>query len=190
MNGERIVCARCWRAFPDSDEQLEYRVAAHDCAAVGYRPRNWPGRVATGFLGAVCGLALAVGLVVAQGGYSAHVVLSGSMAPALQPGDLVLTRPVPLAALHVGDVLAYQIGDVQRVHRIVAIDGRTVQTRGDSNPSADPAVVLTGSTAYILAFRIPLIGWLWAVRGWLWLVLGAAVAVLAARMGWEAVKER
>jgi signal peptidase len=66
------------------------------------------------------------------------------MRPEIQPGDLAITRPVPIDALRVGDVISfYPPGeDVATLHRIASIerpDGRlSVKTKGDANQTEDP----------------------------------------------------
>lgn len=80
---------------------------------------------------------------VTQG--AALSVLTGSMAPELPVGSLVLTRSVDPASLRVGDVVTYQqSGSANLVtHRIVAIsaDHSSFTLRGDANPMPDPQAV-------------------------------------------------
>ena len=88
-------------------------------------------------LGATCvALAMATGV-------SAQPVLSGSMAPSLNVGDLVLVRSVPTSSLRVGDIpLIVPTGQVIAVaHRITQLTpgagGPRLTTRGDANAAAD-----------------------------------------------------
>ncbi|MFH5877375.1 signal peptidase I [Arthrobacter sp. NA-172] len=79
-------------------------------------------------------------------GYQTSTMLTGSMAPLINPGDVVITVPVPVADLKVGDIITYHIPvDDQRVetHRIIelAVNSQgtaTVRTKGDANNGADP----------------------------------------------------
>src|SRR4051794_27312485 len=41
--------------------------------------------------------------------YRTSTMLTGSMAPGINPGDMVVTMPKPTADLKVGDVISYQI---------------------------------------------------------------------------------
>src|ERR1019366_7328070 len=93
---------------------------------------------------AFCVLTLS-GYQVASGQWHATPVLSGSMRPGLQPGDVVLTQRVPISDLHVRDVIVFHPpneGNGLTVHRIVKLtvkDGTTsITTWGDANPIADP----------------------------------------------------
>ena len=115
----------------------------------------------------LCGLVLGVNVYMANAnrlvgnqmpmpfGVGAAVVLSGSMEPALSVDDLILVREADTYA--VGDVVVFQTGGVLVVHRIIAIEGDTVTTQGDANPSPDEPM----STALIMGRvvgHIPAIG--------------------------------
>lgn len=110
-------------------------------------------------------LLLAVGPRVL--GYQTSTMLTGSMAPLINPGDVVITVPIPIADLHEGDVIAYHIPvEDHRVetHRVVglahAADGHTeVNTKGDANGGADPwTATLAGETVYRQVATIPFLG--------------------------------
>jgi signal peptidase I len=115
---------------------------------------------------AVCALALC-GYETASGRWHATPVLSGSMRPGLQPGDVVVTQRVPVSDLHVRDVIVFHPpneADRQTVHRIVKLrvkNGATViTTRGDANTIDDPTVTsLRGTSAYRVTRVVPVIGY-------------------------------
>ncbi len=84
-------------------------------------------------------------------GLNANVIVSGSMAPALPVGSLVLYETVAPNQLERGDVISFERPGGDRAimtHRIVAVDergGRPVfQTKGDNNPIADPWLIRYG----------------------------------------------
>src|SRR3712207_2401069 len=115
--------------------------------------------VATAVLGF---LGLAIGPHVL--GYRTMTMLTGSMAPGIDPGDVVVSTPIDVDEVEVGMVISYHIPiDDHRVvtHRVVdvqhAADGTvTVQTKGDANDAPDPwTAVLTGDTAYQMRTVIP-----------------------------------
>jgi signal peptidase len=104
-------------------------------------------------VGIICGSAIVVALSIGLLGYRSVVVMSDSMVPVLRRGDLVLTRPVPIAAVNVGDVILFREGvsaQVDVIHRVVAVmnvdvvihhtqtgldevqHSRVLQTRGDA----------------------------------------------------------
>ena len=95
-------------------------------------------------------------------GFDGHVVASGSMAPRLAVGDVVLTRPVSPDHLQPGQVLLFTDPDRPDrllLHRLVSFDdqGRLV-TRGDANQSNDSAHVPVSSVLGQAQVRVPYIG--------------------------------
>jgi signal peptidase I len=142
--------------------------------------------------------ALAAGSIVTfvavrSGRLHVQPVLTGSMHPAIDAGDLVVTRPVETASLRVGDVIVfYPPGETQtpRVHRITSITGAgdggvIVTTRGDANGADDPwQAHLVGDTAYRVVAVVPVVGFVatWLdgpVRPALLIGLGGVLGLLA-----------
>jgi len=84
----------------------------------------------------------------ASGGSPVYVVISGSMAPTLEVGDLVVVHSVPFSSIHVGDIIVFArptsggtCGEEIVVHRVVGIasNGGLI-TQGDNrqtNPMLD-----------------------------------------------------
>lgn len=117
--------------------------------------------------------ALAAGITVFLLHLQLQPVLSGSMRPGIQPGDLAVVRPVPVSSLEAGDVVVYHppgtgVGDdaTPVMHRITSLDeqadGLWITTRGDANDVDDPwgRVRLRGDTAYRLLAVVPKVGYL------------------------------
>lgn len=94
------------------------------------------------------------------------VVLTGSMEPAISPGDVVVVRPVPARDLAVGAVVTYQLhsGRPEVVtHRVVSQgltgDGGVVlRTRGDANAVVDAAPVLAAQVRGEVWYVVPGMG--------------------------------
>ncbi|MGY1771617.1 signal peptidase I [Blastococcus sp. SYSU D00813] len=110
-------------------------------------------------------LGLAIGPHVLD--YRTMTMLTGSMAPGIEPGDVVVSTPIDVADVEVGMVISYHIPiDDHRVvtHRVIDVqrsaDGTvTVQTQGDANDSPDPwTAVLSGDTAYEMVAVVPEVG--------------------------------
>jgi len=115
--------------------------------------------------------AVAVFLFLAVGprflGYQTSTMLTGSMAPVINPGDVVVSVRTPTADLKVGDIVTYNI-PVQdhrvETHRIATLTrnagGTTViTTKGDANNGPDPwTAVLTDNYIYTTAAVIPHLG--------------------------------
>ena len=100
-------------------------------------------------------------------GYRTMTMLTGSMAPEIEPGDITVVTPLAVEDVTAGMVIAYQIPiDDRRVvtHRVLSVergeDGSvTVQTKGDNNDAPDPwKATLQGDTAWQVQGVVPEIG--------------------------------
>src|SRR3954468_17515031 len=100
-------------------------------------------------------------------GYRTMTMLTGSMSPQIDPGDVVISTPLDVHDVTEGMVISYHIPiDDHRVvtHRVVSVehgdDGNiTVQTKGDANTAVDPwQATLQGDTAYQVRAVIPELG--------------------------------
>ena len=117
-------------------------------------------------LGLVSLLAVLVGLAVVPGviGFPPVVVLSGSMVPTLDVGDVAITRAAVPAELKVGDVITFRANSGYIPHRITAIeetpDGRLFKTKGDANATPDTERIRDSAVVAKLSYRIPRIGFL------------------------------
>lgn len=80
------------------------------------------------------------------GGYQTSTMLTGSMSPLINPGDVVVSIKTPAAQVKAGDIITYAIpvGDHRiETHRVTEVitnpDGTiAVRTKGDANNGADP----------------------------------------------------
>jgi len=94
------------------------------------------------------------------------VIVSGSMEPALEVGDLALVRLGVPADLPVGSVVAFRLNSTIVVHRLVGVEGERLVTKGDANPEPDPFPVYRRSLLGVVVGRIPRVGLLaLALRG-------------------------
>ena len=90
---------------------------------------------------------------------------SGSMAPNINVGDLVVTRPVRPEAVTVGDVIIFHSPDKANnliSHRVVEVETNpslSFKTKGDANDAIDPFVTPAGKLVGELAFHVPLLGY-------------------------------
>ena len=100
-------------------------------------------------------------------GYRTMTMLTASMSPSIDPGDVTVVTPLAVSDVTEGMVITYHIpiGEHQLItHRVVSVehgaDGSvTVQTKGDNNESVDPwSATLSGDTAYQVRAVIPEIG--------------------------------
>jgi signal peptidase len=117
------------------------------------------------------GTALLAFAVLAVGphlfGYRTLTMLTGSMSPVIDPGDVAIVTPITTADISTGMIITYHIpvDDHELIsHRVLSVtrgtDGAvTVRTKGDANPAPDPwTAQLKGDTAYQVRAVIPVVG--------------------------------
>lgn len=116
-------------------------------------------------------VAVAAFLLLAIGprvfGYQTSTMLTGSMSPQINPGDIVVTVPTPVHEIAVGDVITYHIPvEDHRVetHRVTEVlvntDGTlAVRTKGDANNGVDPwTATLAAATVDKHVMTVPVAG--------------------------------
>jgi len=143
-------------------------------AAVGVRegrPGVWPRRLlnASGYLALALALTLLASLLTVMAtnlmGYDSYVIYSGSMGPTVKVGSLLLTRPVDVDALRVGDVITYRSpgNHTTLTHRIVSMRQEkgdwVFKTKGDASPGPDPQEVILRGQVSKMVFDIPYLGY-------------------------------
>lgn len=134
----------------------------------------------------ICGAVLGINVYMANAGrlvgdrlpmpfgYGAAVVLSGSMEPEFSEGDLIVVGREDTYELR--DIVVYQDGSSLVVHRIVAMDGDMVTTRGDANNADDEPIDISAIKGRVL-FWIPYAG---TVVGFLKTPVGTICVIAAA----------
>lgn len=108
-------------------------------------------------------MALVAVVVAAANGLRIRVEQTGSMAPALRPGDLVIVRQTPIEAVRVGDVIGVRtsMGQVivHRVKRLAGVAGALqVTTQGDANPTSEQWTIRNGSQVALVRGSVPAVG--------------------------------
>jgi len=112
------------------------------------------------------GAVLAPSLLHSQFGIGFSPILTGSMRPAAQPGDVYVTSEVKASTLRIGDIIAIhnQRTGVFYSHRIrnIGIENGLIRitTKGDANslPEADPYIVGANALVSKEVFKIKWIG--------------------------------
>lgn len=132
-------------------------------------PRATTGRVALQFAEALLGGLVAGFVLLALApivlGWRPYTVLTGSMRPVIQPGDVVMDRPVKISDAHVGDVVTFSDpgrDGVLVTHRIRSITRGPVQTdvetRGDANNTSERWTIKTEDRVGRVVYVIPKVG--------------------------------
>lgn len=135
----------------------------------------------------IIALAVLVALIGAPRlfGGATLTVLTGSMQPEINPGDVVAVVPVDPADLAAGDIVTFQpvSGEPTLItHRIISVSQsssgvRTFITRGDANSADDPQISAEQLQGRVL-YSIPFIGHIGSVLGPLAPTLVLVVAVV------------
>jgi signal peptidase len=104
------------------------------------------------------------------GASHSYVVLSDSMSPAIDAGDVVFVADEPTAEISEGDVITFASADIAAgtgsslvTHRVVDVverDGQTAfRTKGDANEEADQELVSPRNVVGVVSFHLPLLGY-------------------------------
>lgn len=117
-------------------------------------------------LAAMFFLAAAIQLVPMAMGGSSLVILTGSMKPTINPGDIIAVRTVAPQDIRVGDVVTFQpVSDDPKLvtHRVVSKSvgpkgAIGFVTRGDNN-GKDDAPIVGDQVKGLFVYRIPQLGW-------------------------------
>ena len=117
------------------------------------------------------GIGLLAGTLVAAvapqlAGYRSFTVRSGSMTPAIETGDVVVTSPISPLGARVGDVVTFVDPEgtgklfSHRVQSVRAVGGEVAfVTRGDANTSTERWRVPADGSIGRVAYRIPKVGY-------------------------------
>jgi signal peptidase I len=126
---------------------------------------RWPVMIASWLAwGFVIGLVVAVTVPVAFGLHP-MTVLTGSMRPTIQPGDMVVDEPISPSQIRVGDIVTFREPHgtrtiTHRVRDISISEGQArVTTRGDANDTVEKwQIPVTGSVGRVV-YMVPKIGY-------------------------------
>ena len=101
----------------------------------------------------------------ATGIFETRVILTGSMKPTLDPGDVVFAVAPTLLKPEIGKTVIYTARDLsgnpvtQWAHRIISGSDKEGWTiKGDANPAADVNTVPTSDISSVVLFSIPFVG--------------------------------
>lgn len=96
-------------------------------------------------------------------GYRVFNVISGSMAPQYNVGDLIYVKEVDVDTIQVGDPITFVLNEdlVVATHRVVEVDAgsKHFYTKGDANQTVDASPVHFNNVIGVPQFSIPLLGY-------------------------------
>jgi signal peptidase I len=126
---------------------------------------RWPLTIASWVAwGFVIGLVVAV-TAPALIGLRPMTVLTGSMRPTIQPGDMVVDERISPSQLRVGDIVTFQEPHgtrtiTHRVRKLTISEGQAhVTTRGDANDTVEKWQVPTKGSVGRVVYTVPKIGY-------------------------------
>jgi signal peptidase len=138
----------------------------------------------SGLAAAVAILTVAIAAVPLITPVRTQIVVSGSMAPNIPVGALVVTAPIGgIAAL--GDVILFPhpLGRTSVVHRVVAVEHGAIDsnyvTKGDANDREDGWRISVSSASGQVIATIPLLGYAFGLARLPLVRLGLGVLILA-----------
>ena len=96
-------------------------------------------------------------------GIQPTTVLSGSMMPAMDTGDLAIVQEVSADSIGVGDIIQYQRDGTMVIHRVTEVaqggSEKIFVTKGDANSKPDIEPVFQGQVRGKVILTIPKLGW-------------------------------
>ena len=136
-----------------------------------------------------------IGFIRFVPGFDMYVVRSGSMKPAINAGDVIITGPVndtPLGKIQPGTIVTFQSREALTTHSVISINGDTLATKGDANEDPDPTPISTSQVQGVYLFKLPYIGYAtYFIRtkmGW-WLTIILPTVVLVGFIIKDILKE-
>lgn len=106
-------------------------------------------------------------LPTVQGSMHFLIVLSGSMSPEMNPGDIVVSKYFDPDEIKINDVITFKFADNQKnciTHRVINITNEYgsihFQTKGDANEDPDQGMVAATELIGKVVFTIPYLGYL------------------------------
>jgi len=96
-------------------------------------------------------------------GFQPRVVVSGSMTPSIQIGDIVVSVDTRPERISVGDVVLFMTGKTPIMHRVIEVNGGMGNlhfiTKGDANDTPDDPV-FPEQVKGKLVMTVPKVGWI------------------------------
>lgn len=87
-------------------------------------------------------------------------VISGSMSPAINMGDVVVIGKANVSELKIGDVITFGEGKTFTTHRVINITPEGFVTKGDANKAPDMGIAKRQDVLGKVIFTIPGLGYL------------------------------
>ncbi len=86
-------------------------------------------------------------------------VLTGSMKPSINEGDLLIISKCKIESIKPFDIIEFKIRGYSIVHRVIRIENKTLVTKGDNNLFEDKERITSDNLSGCLNFKIPYLGY-------------------------------
>ena len=96
--------------------------------------------------------------------FKSYVIVSNSMQPTIDPGDVIFIKKTNINDLEVGDVITFQKDNMIATHRIIEIQDENVITQGDNNNLQDDPLSKENIIGEYM-FRVPKVGYIYSFVG-------------------------
>ncbi len=156
-----VGLAVAWYTVSGILEALEGEGGLHEAVERGLTRREALALAALVIVAGLLVYAWSVGIMF----WKPYAIVTGSMEPTLNRGDLViLEKP---RDIQVGDIITYRYKGVPVTHRVIDVVGTVVGetpdgyyiTKGDANAQPDPYKVRPDDIIGEVRYRLPLLGW-------------------------------
>lgn len=91
--------------------------------------------------------------------FRSYVIVTPSMKPTINPGDMILVKKTDIDKLEKGDIITFNKDNIVATHRIEEIDGDSIITKGDNNNLEDTPINKSDVIGKFM-FSIPKIGYI------------------------------
>jgi signal peptidase I len=146
---------------------------------------NWKktSRILTNTVTVAIGL-LIVGIIFFKfvPGFGFYIVKTGSMAPAINPGDVIFSAPAG-DRVTPGEIITFEPDKkVLVTHRVIAVENGLIKTQGDANEDPDGTGISMSQVQGKYLFKIPAIGQITTIlhtkMGWFMIVIVPSILLV------------
>lgn len=96
--------------------------------------------------------------------YTPRVILSGSMVPVMNVGDVAIIHKIPGTEAEIGDIVMFPFGNMKVTHRVIAVQeedgGRYFITKGDASGEPDGGLLAEKNVHGKVVMVVPKLGYL------------------------------
>jgi len=117
--------------------------------------------------------------------YNMYLVKGQSMEPTINIGDMVITGPpegLLSGEIKPGTIVTYQRGNSLVTHRVIAVEGSNLITKGDASEDPDSQPVTISEVSGVHLFKIPYVGYfsdfIRTTVGWLVVVIAPTILLV------------